>query len=241
MLTHASFHPPASPVAVGSVGKTTTRKEAQTNSLSLPLSSRLVSPGATLALGLMFIKSNNTSVAARLALPDTHFLLDYVRPDMLMLRVISRALVLWDTVLPTTAWVKAQIPDFIRQAFDSLPLASSGRAGLDPSIDRQSIRQAHANIVAGACFALGLRYASTGESMITTALHWKEEEQPLSYQGMKMDPLSKLELSVTVQPRVPASASGPTTCPPPSTTRFEERLTDWKSIVDYAETPTSLK
>ena len=40
--------------------------------------------------------SNQTGVASRLALPDTHFLLDYVRPDMLLLRVVARALVLWD-------------------------------------------------------------------------------------------------------------------------------------------------
>lgn len=47
-------------------------------------------------------------VAARLSLPDTHFLLDYVRPDLLLLRVLSRALVMWDDVAPTRAWVAAQ-------------------------------------------------------------------------------------------------------------------------------------
>ncbi|KAL9954101.1 hypothetical protein ACROYT_G041596 [Oculina patagonica] len=44
-------------------------------------------PGATLALGLMFMKTNNTSVAAWFDAPDTQFLLDFIRPDFLLLRV----------------------------------------------------------------------------------------------------------------------------------------------------------
>ena len=47
----------------------------------------VTAPGATLALALFFLKSNNAAVAARLAIPDTHFLLDYVRPDFLLLHV----------------------------------------------------------------------------------------------------------------------------------------------------------
>lgn len=42
--------------------------------------------GATVALGLMFLKTDNESVAQRLAVPETHFLLDYVRPDYILLR-----------------------------------------------------------------------------------------------------------------------------------------------------------
>lgn len=50
-----------------------------------------------------------TDVAARLALPDTHFLLDYVRSDLLCLRVVARALVMWETVEGSSAWVEAQV------------------------------------------------------------------------------------------------------------------------------------
>ena len=58
----------------------------------------VTSPGATIALGFMFMKSNNAAVAGRLEVPTTHFLLDYVRPDFLLLRVMCRGLVLWDSV-----------------------------------------------------------------------------------------------------------------------------------------------
>jgi len=44
----------------------------------------VTAPGATLALALCFMQTNDEAVAARLALPDTHPLLDYVRPDLAM-------------------------------------------------------------------------------------------------------------------------------------------------------------
>jgi len=80
----------------------------------------VTSPGATLALAMMYLKSGNESVAARLAIPETHFLLDYVRPDLLMLRVVARSLVLWDNVEPTEAWALGQVPPAIRFSFERL-------------------------------------------------------------------------------------------------------------------------
>ena len=61
----------------------------------------ITSVGATLALGLIFLKSGNRSVATRLAAPDTLFLLDYVRPDQLLVRTLARGLVMWDNVRGT--------------------------------------------------------------------------------------------------------------------------------------------
>jgi len=206
----------------------------------------VTSPGATLALGFTFIKSNNESVATRLAIPDTHFLLDYVRPDLLMLRVIARSLVLWDAVEATEEWILDQVPPAIRFSYDRLAGGGTAAAAVQaashqrkPSsdgppdddsdyefqevdseglmdddeegaseaampqppphpnmramkrrgnsmnsmisrvtsvgedsdgkprrntgvpVDEQSVKQAHANIVAGACFAIGLRFVGT--------------------------------------------------------------------------------
>lgn len=43
----------------------------------------VTAPGSTLALGLIYLKSGNESIASAIALPDTHFLLEYVRPGTL--------------------------------------------------------------------------------------------------------------------------------------------------------------
>ena len=74
----------------------------------------VTSPGATLALALLFLKTGDAAVAAAFAVPDTRFALDFVRPDLVQLRVLARALVLWDDVQPSDGWVQAQLPPLIQ-------------------------------------------------------------------------------------------------------------------------------
>lgn len=50
----------------------------------------VTSPAATLALTLMFLKTNDASVAGMLSLPDTTFTLDFVRPSFILLRILAR-------------------------------------------------------------------------------------------------------------------------------------------------------
>ena len=52
----------------------------------------VTSPAAALALGLMYLQTNDAEVAAAFQLPDTHFALDFVQPDQLTLRMLMRAL-----------------------------------------------------------------------------------------------------------------------------------------------------
>jgi len=173
----------------------------------------ITSVGATLALGLIFLKSGNRAVSSRLAAPDTLFLLDYVRPDQLLVRTLARGLVMWDEVEGTEDWIRTQVPLCLRSAVktllktgvhgmfsgasehdmlesilgaksekeedekkvdeDKMDLEEEKIGDDDEStttttttttedIDAQSVRQAYANIVAGACAAIGYRYAGTG-------------------------------------------------------------------------------
>ena len=45
---------------------------------------------------MLYWNTGNRNIAAWLAAPETIFLLDFVRPDFLMLRTLARGLVLWD-------------------------------------------------------------------------------------------------------------------------------------------------
>ena len=74
----------------------------------------VTSPAATLALGLMFLCTNDAAIAAAFSLPDTHFALDYVRPDFVMLRILACSLVMQDGVQASQAWVEAQMPPLIK-------------------------------------------------------------------------------------------------------------------------------
>jgi anaphase-promoting complex subunit 1 len=41
------------------------------------------------------LQAESEEIAARLSIPNTHFDLQYVRPDFVMLRVIARNIVMW--------------------------------------------------------------------------------------------------------------------------------------------------
>lgn len=115
-------------------------------------------PAATVALALMFLRTNNHALASRLLLPDSHFLLQAIRPDFVMLRVVARSLILWDSVEPTVEWVQRNIPPIVKKYVDS------GRPPCveeDVEVDLEGIRHVHINIIAGSCMALGLRFAGT--------------------------------------------------------------------------------
>ena len=69
----------------------------------------VTAPAALVALALIHVRSGDESLAARLSLPQTHFQLDYARPEQLLLRVLVRGLVMWDHVHPTEEWVESQV------------------------------------------------------------------------------------------------------------------------------------
>ena len=108
--------------------------------------------GATLALGLIFLKSNNSSVAAQLRLPQTMFALHSVRPDLILLRVVARGLIMWDDVRPTKTWFTSQLTPLMRSPRGIAPVERE---------DEEAVRLANVNSAAGASVALGLRFAGS--------------------------------------------------------------------------------
>ncbi|KAI9261710.1 hypothetical protein BY458DRAFT_439511 [Sporodiniella umbellata] len=103
--------------------------------------------GATLALGLMYLKTENKVVADHIELPESKLYLKIIRPDLLLIRTIAKNLIMWSTICPTEEWVDEQIPYFLR--------TPSG------GMNQESVKQAKYNIIAGACLCLGLRYAGS--------------------------------------------------------------------------------
>jgi anaphase-promoting complex subunit 1 len=145
----------------------------------------VTAPGAVLALGLMYMKTSNQNIASAIDLPDTHFLLEFVRPDFLAHRVVSRALILWNEVQPTREWIDGQVPLVVRKAYNQMRTeAANGMVGRlagsksrkQPDYDRRAIRQIYVHVVAGACFGLGLRFAGTGDKRAADALFERVQE-----------------------------------------------------------------
>lgn len=135
--------------------------------------------GSALALAFMYLQTDNRSIAAQLAVPDTLILLDAVRPDILLVRTLATNLVLWHSVEPTVAWIEdAQVPAQLLEAYRALERAPHGAATRRSTVstaasihsDAQSICEAYANVVAGACFSIGLRFAGTADARARTTL-----------------------------------------------------------------------
>ncbi|THH30259.1 hypothetical protein EUX98_g3917 [Antrodiella citrinella] len=110
----------------------------------------LTSPAATMSLALMYLKTGRQDVADILTLPDTVVALDRIQPNMLLLRSMARALIMWNAIAPKNEWLVSMIPEAISKAMDS---RFKGMAVED------SYELAYYNIVPGCLFALGLKYA----------------------------------------------------------------------------------
>lgn len=106
--------------------------------------------GATLALGLIYLKTRNAVIASKLQIPSSEQLLDYIRPDLLLLRCLASNLIMWDKIDNTKLWVESEIPDVLRKKYSI------------SSIDvLDSDQVPYFNILGGACLSLAIRYASS--------------------------------------------------------------------------------
>jgi anaphase-promoting complex subunit 1 len=151
----------------------------QESSNSQKVRSNLVKPGShtntsltagpsLLALGLMYLKTGNVDVADRIAVPETLFLLSYIRPDLLLLRCLSRSLILWNNVEPTEVWMKSHIPRFIWRFGDP----ETGRTELNAEMADDLPRNRDFNLlvhckmycVAGCALGLGITRAGTQDA-----------------------------------------------------------------------------
>ena len=140
----------------------------------------------------MFLRTGDAAAAASLDLPATRYALDHVRPDFVLTRVVAKALILWNDIEPTTAWMETRLPPLLRPPLSRtkesafFDTARHGEAGTserlprlgtcfdafpaDDGSDREALAQAHVHALAGACMALGLRFAGTADASARDAL-----------------------------------------------------------------------
>ncbi|KAL0003395.1 hypothetical protein SO802_017176 [Lithocarpus litseifolius] len=141
----------------------------------------VTAPGATIALALMFLKTESEAIMSKLSIPNTRFDLQYVRPDFIMLRVIARNLIMWSRIHPSKDWIQSQIPEIIQNGVKGL----RDDSGDIDDMDAEAFVQAYVNIVTGACISLGLRFAGTKngnaqELLYEYAVYFLNEIKPVS-------------------------------------------------------------
>ncbi|SPO32378.1 related to negative regulator of mitosis [Ustilago trichophora] len=132
----------------------------------------LTSAPAALAFGLIYLRSGCQTIADVMAPPRTPRELDLLRPDVLFAHVLARSLILWDSIQPAQNWLESVLPAWMQKRIDSGKQLS------------EAAQLAQINMQAGACFALGLKYAGSKDQKARECL-WEQ--------------LEKLELQVKVQ------------------------------------------
>uniref|UniRef100_A0A673NDM0 Anaphase-promoting complex subunit 1-like n=1 Tax=Sinocyclocheilus rhinocerous TaxID=307959 RepID=A0A673NDM0_9TELE len=116
-------------------------------------------PGATLALAMIYLKTNNRSVADWLKAPDTMFLLDFIKPEFLLLRTLARCLIMWDEIFPNADWVTSNVPQIIQEN-----IGNQDQTSISEDLNMETLVQAHDYIIAGGCLAVGFRFAGSANS-----------------------------------------------------------------------------
>lgn len=114
---------------------------------------------ATVAIALIFMKTNDEVLARKVDIPDTLHQFDYVRPDIFLLRTVARHLIMWDDIQPTTRWMKKH-----------LPLVYQHKHKLTTIRILTSEDMPLFNIVAGLCLSIGLRFAGSGSLEVRSML-----------------------------------------------------------------------
>ncbi|XP_031434697.1 anaphase-promoting complex subunit 1 isoform X2 [Clupea harengus] len=116
-------------------------------------------PGATLALAMIYLKTNNRSIADWLKAPDTMFLLDFIKPEFLLLRTLARCIIMWDEILPNAEWISSNVPQIIQEN-----IGTCEEVQISQDLNMETLAQAHDYIIAGACMAVGFRFAGSANS-----------------------------------------------------------------------------
>lgn len=114
---------------------------------------------AVIAIALIFMKTQDVTLARKIDIPDTILQFDYVRPDMFLLRTVARHLIMWDNIHATSAWMKKHLPPAYRYKL-KLTMVKVLNSRHMPFL----------NIVAGLCLSIGLRFAGTGSLEVRNLL-----------------------------------------------------------------------
>jgi anaphase-promoting complex subunit 1 len=142
----------------------------------------LTSPAATMALGLMFLRTDRPDIAEILALPDATVELHRIQPAMLLIRAFGKALIMWESIRPTPQWILDQVPPLLVEAIRKQNKEGKHADG--------AAELAYLNIVAGACFALALKYVGSLHSAACDciAAHYTEYTRIVIFNGRLEDP-----------------------------------------------------
>ncbi|KAI2631155.1 hypothetical protein GGS21DRAFT_523531 [Xylaria nigripes] len=125
------------------------------------------SAAAVVAIALIYMKSEDHVVARKIDVPDATLQFDYIRPDILLLRTVSKHLILWSEIEPTHEWIRKNLPHRYHDRVQAPTTLSFDDAACGPL---NSTHLPFLTILAGLCFALSLRFAGSSNIVVRDLL-----------------------------------------------------------------------
>ena len=130
------------------------------------VNTHITAPAALVALALIYLKSNNREIANKLTIPNSFSSIEFANPNNILLKMVTKNLIMWDEISNTKEFIYNQIPDLIRFIFEK-PLKEVHKKfeliyNIE-EIDFHTVCLIYTNIIAGCIMAMGLKYAGTGD------------------------------------------------------------------------------
>jgi len=120
--------------------------------------------GAIMAIAMVYMKSGDQVIARKIDIPDTEAQFDHVRPDMLMLRAMARHVIVWDDIVASgvmqtgdRGWIHASLPACYKSKLEAMCAAHGKYPFTTADVPFY-------NIATGLAWALGLKYAGSGDT-----------------------------------------------------------------------------
>ncbi|POV99511.1 hypothetical protein PSTT_13741 [Puccinia striiformis] len=122
----------------------------------------VTSPSATLALALLYLKTGRSEAAMLCEIPQTPTRLEYIRPDLLMIRTLARGLIMWYSIKVEMDWMESFVPPVILEAIE--------RAEKQKKKLRADWEMSYWSIICGAALAMALKYAGSADCAVHSIL-----------------------------------------------------------------------
>ena len=114
---------------------------------------------AVMAITLIYMKSEDQILARKIDIPESIPQFDYVRPDILLLRTISKNLIMWSRIEPTFAWIQRSLPNAYQSDYKLQNVKKLKSANLP-----------FFSILSGVCFSIALRFSGSASTRVRDLL-----------------------------------------------------------------------
>jgi len=130
----------------------------------------VTAPGALLAYALIHLRTNDALIASKIQMPSAFYALEWVIPEHLMLKVLAKNLIMFDSIECSRDWVYSQIPSVIRFCFENTIEKVVSEFQSIEEIDFSVLANSYVYIIGGALLSLGFKFLGTANQEVASII-----------------------------------------------------------------------